>query len=159
MGVSKTSDHTQIKIKMKIPCQEPPASSKAQNQDLKDMDLSLHFQNQDRELKFRLLVWQRPKNISKLRSGIKIPSQEPQVSSKVPNQNWKDMDVLYTFKIKIESHNWEHGYIKDQWPYQIKIKMPNPNLEPQASPKAPNEDLKDKDVLYTFKIKIENQNW
>ena len=87
MGVSKTSDHTQIKIKMKIPCQEPPASSKAQNQDLKDMDLSLHFQNQDRELKFRLLVWQRPKNISKLRSGIKIPSQEPQVSSKVPNQN------------------------------------------------------------------------
>ena len=30
---------------------------------------SLHFQNQDREPKFGPLVWQRPKTISKLRSG------------------------------------------------------------------------------------------
>ena len=41
---------------------------------------------------------------------------------------------------------------------QINIKMPNPSQEPQASPKALNEDLKDKDVLCTLKIKIENQN-
>ena len=41
---------------------------------------------------------------------------------------------------------------------QIKIKMPNPNQEPPASYKAPNEDLKDMDVLCTFKIKIESQN-
>ena len=37
MGVSKTSDHIQIKIKMPNPSQEPPASSKARNEDLKDM--------------------------------------------------------------------------------------------------------------------------
>ena len=65
MDVSKTSDHIQIKIKMQNPSQEPPASSKAPNEDL------------------------------------------------------KDMDVLCTFKIKIESQNLENGCIKDQWPYQI----------------------------------------
>ena len=41
---------------------------------------------------------------------------------------------------------------------QIKIKMPNPNKEPPTSPKAQKEDLKDMDVLCTFKIKIESQN-
>ena len=41
---------------------------------------------------------------------------------------------------------------------QIKIEMPNPNQEPPVSSKAPNEDLKDMDVLFTFKIKIESQN-
>ena len=41
---------------------------------------------------------------------------------------------------------------------QIKKKMPNPSQEPPASSKAPNEDLKDMDVLGTFKIKIESQN-
>ena len=41
---------------------------------------------------------------------------------------------------------------------QIKIKMPNPSQEPPASSKAPNEDLKDMDILCTFKIKIESQN-
>ena len=39
---------------------------------------------------------------------------------------------------------------------QIKIKMPNPSQEPPASSKTPNEDLKDRDVLCTFMIKIES---
>ena len=41
-------------------------------------------------------------------------SQEPPASSKAPNENLKDRDVLYTFKIKIETQNWDHGCIKDQ---------------------------------------------
>ena len=41
---------------------------------------------------------------------------------------------------------------------QIKIKMPHPSQEPQASSKTPNEDLKDPDVLCTFKIKVDSQN-
>ena len=41
---------------------------------------------------------------------------------------------------------------------QIKIKMPTLSQEPPASSKAPNEDLKDMDVLYTFKIKMEVQS-
>ena len=63
MGVSKTSDHIQMKIKM---------------------------QN---------------------------PSQEPLTSSKAPNQDLKDMDVLFTFKMEIDSQNSEYGCIKDLWPY------------------------------------------
>ena len=43
MGVSKTSDQIQIKSKMQNPSQEPSASSKAQNQDLKDMDVLCTF--------------------------------------------------------------------------------------------------------------------
>merc|ERR1712112_536571 len=41
---------------------------------------------------------------------------------------------------------------------QIAIRMPNPSQEHPASSKAPNEDLKDMDVLCTFKFKIESQN-
>ena len=42
---SKVHDHIQIKIKMSNPSQEPPASSKAQNQDLKDMDVLCIFKS------------------------------------------------------------------------------------------------------------------
>ena len=37
-AVSMTSDNIQIKIKIPNSSQEPPASSKAPNEDLKDMD-------------------------------------------------------------------------------------------------------------------------
>ena len=46
------------------------------------------------------------------------PSQQPPVSSKSPNQKLKVMDVLYTFKMKIESQNLDHCCIKGQWPYR-----------------------------------------
>merc|ERR1711954_521807 len=104
IDISKTSDYIQINIKMPIPSQEPPASSKASNEDL------------------------------------------------------KDMDVLCTFKIKIESQNLEHGYIKTSDHIQIKLKIPNPSQESPASSKAPNKDLKDMGVLCTLKIKIESRN-
>ena len=60
MCVSKTSDHNKIKIKMPKPSQEPPASSKAPDEDL------------------------------------------------------KYMDVICTFKIKIENQKFEYGHIKDK---------------------------------------------
>merc|ERR1711954_354075 len=82
MGVLRTSDHIQIKIEMPNPSQEPPASSKA------------------------------------------------------PNEDFKDMDVLCTFKIKIESPNSKHGCINSSDPIQLKIKIPNPtrNLQPPPKP-------------------------
>ena len=43
MGVSKTSDHIQIMIKMPNPSQEPRASSKAQNPDEMDIDVLCTF--------------------------------------------------------------------------------------------------------------------
>ena len=57
------------------------------------------------------------------------PSQEPPAPIKVQNPDLKDMDDLCTFKIKIESQNSEHGYIKDQWPY--------PNQDQDAKPQNP----------------------
>ena len=46
------------------------------------------------------------------------PSQEPPESSLAPSQDLEDMNVLCSFKIKKESQNFDHGCIKDQWPYQ-----------------------------------------
>ena len=43
MGLSKTSDHIQINIRMPNPSQEPPAPIKASNKDLKDMDVLCIF--------------------------------------------------------------------------------------------------------------------
>ena len=61
------------------------------------------------------------------------PSQEPPESFKAPNEDLKDIDVFFKFKIKTESQN-------------------------SAALKDPNEDLKDMDVLCTFKIMIGSQN-
>ena len=50
---------------------------------------------------------------------IKMPnsSQVPPASSKAPDEDLKDMNVLSTFKTKIESQNLDQGNIKDQWSY------------------------------------------
>ena len=60
--------------------------------------------------------------------------------------------------MKIGAKIWNMGVQKTSDYIQIKTKMPNPSQEPPASSKAPNEDLKDMDVLCTFKTKIESQN-
>ena len=71
MGVSKTSDHIQIKIKMPNPSPEPPGSSKVTNEDL------------------------------------------------------EDIDVLCTFKIRIESQLWSMSILKTSDHVKIMVKMPN----------------------------------
>ena len=83
-----------MKIKMPTPCQEPPDPTKAPNQDLKGVS----------------------KSIDHIQMKIKMPnsSQEPPTTSKAPNEDLKDMDVLCTFKIKIESQNLEYVCTKDQ---------------------------------------------
>ena len=84
MGVSKTGDHIQIKIKMPNPSQEPPGSSKS------------------------------------------------------PNEDFKDTDVLCTVKIKIESKILNVGVLKTSDYIQIKIKIQNQSQEHPVSSKAPN---------------------
>ena len=59
---------------------------------------------------------------------VQNPSQEASVSSKCKNQDLKDMDVLSTFKTKLESQNLEYWWIKDQGPYQ--------NEDQDAKPKS-----------------------
>ena len=68
MGVPKTSDHIQIKIKMLNLSEEPPVSSKAPDQDLKDIDVLCTFKIKI-EPKFEIWVYQRPVTMSKSISG------------------------------------------------------------------------------------------
>ena len=57
------------------------------------------------------------------------------------------MDVLCTFKIKIEISDY----------IEIKVKISNPSKEPPVPTKSLNQDLKDMDILCTFKIKKESK--
>ena len=84
------------------------------------------------------------------------PSQRPPAYSKAPNEDLKDMDVLCTFKIKIESQICIRVVSNTSDHIKIKIKIPNPSQSPIASSKAPNQDLKDTNVLCTFKIQIKS---
>ena len=111
-------------IKIPNSSQEPQASSKAPNQDLKDMDIlcivNIKIESQNLDNRAKIWIIGLSKTSDHIQIQVKMPnsSQEPPASSKAPNGDLKDMDVLCTFKIKIESQNSDHGYIKDQWPYQ-----------------------------------------
>ena len=118
MGVSKTSDHIQMKIKIQYSSQEHPASSKALNQDFKCRDVLCIF---NIKIKSRNLEHGSPMmGVSKTSDHIQVkvkmsnPSKETPASSKAPNQEFKDIYVLYNFKIKEEIANSEHGSTKDQ---------------------------------------------
>ena len=101
---------------MPNPTQEPAASSKAQSGDLKDTDdlctfkIKIESQNSDIGLI-------KTSDYIKINLKISNPSEEPPVSSKTQNQDLKDMGLLCTFEIKIDSYNFGHGCIKDHWPY------------------------------------------
>ena len=127
MGKQKTTDYIQIKIKMPNPSQEPKVSSKAPNEDLKDMDDLCTFKI---NIESQILIM----GVSKIMDYIQIkvtmlnPSQEPPASSKAPNEDLKDMEVLCTFKIQIGSQNLDRWCTKDQWPY--------PNQYQDAKPQS-----------------------
>ena len=57
-----------------------------------------------------------PRTIDNIQIMIKMPNpfQKPPASSKTPNEEFKVMDIFYTFKIKIWSQNLDHGNIIDQ---------------------------------------------
>ena len=86
-----TSDHIQIKIKILNPNLKPPAYAK-------------------------VLIMGQSKTSEHIQFKIKMPnpSQEHPAYSKAPNEDFKDIDVLCTFKIKRESKNLDPGCIKDQ---------------------------------------------
>ena len=84
---------------------------------LKGHGCSLHLQNQDREPIFKTKVYQKTSDHVQIKIKMSKPSQEPTVSSKAPNEDLKDIDGLCTLKIKIESQNLDHGFIKVQGTY------------------------------------------
>ena len=120
MSVSKTTDYIQIKIKMSNSSQEPPASSKTwmflatskSREGTKIWDLGVSKTSDHIQIEIKMLN----------------PSEKPPVSSKAPNQHLKDMVILCTLKFKIESWNFEHRYIKNQWLY--------PNQDQDAKPQS-----------------------
>ena len=65
IGVPKTSDPIPIKIKMPNSSQKPPASSKALNEDFKDMDVLCIFKIMTVS-QMRSWMYKRPVPISKL---------------------------------------------------------------------------------------------
>ena len=73
----------------------------------------MHLQNQDRDPKFGMVVAKTRDHVQ-IRIKMLNPSQKHSASSKAPNEDLKDKDVLCTFKIKIKSQNFDHRYIKDQ---------------------------------------------
>merc|ERR1711954_45240 len=70
------------------------------------------------------------------------PSQEPPASSKAPNEDLKDMDVLCTFKIKRESQNSDHGCVKDQGPYPNQCQDAKPQSGTSSILQSPKSGLK-----------------
>merc|ERR1711954_361652 len=95
-----------------------------------------------------------PKNSDKIQIKIKKqnPTQEPPASSKAPNQDLKDMDVLCTLKIKKESQNSEHSCIKDQLPYPNQ----DQDAKPQSGTSSPHQSPKSglNPISYSMKQKF-----
>ena len=157
MGVSKTSDHIQIKIKMPNPSQEPQASSKAPNEDLKDMDglctSKINIESKNLNQGYIKDQWPNPNQYqdAKTQSGASNILQSPK-------RRLKGHGCSLHFQNQDKDKKSDHGYIKVQWPYPNKIKMPNPTQEPSALSKAQNQGFKDMNVFCTLKINIESKN-
>ena len=157
MGISKISDPIQIKIKMPNPSQEPPASSKALNQDLKDMDVLC-------TLKIEIESWNLDHTCNK--GQWPYPNQDQDVKPKsgtsivLQSSNWglKGHGFSFHLQNQNEAKILIIGVSKTNDHIQIKIKILNPSQKPQASNKSPNDDLKAMGVLCTFGVKIDSQN-
>ena len=70
------------------------------------------------------------------------PNQEPPDPTKAPNQDFKDMDVLCTFKIKIGSQDLEHGSNRNQWPYSNQDQDTKPQSRTSSILQSPKSRLK-----------------
>ena len=75
------------------------------------------------------------------------PSQEPPALFKAPNGDFKDIDVLSTFKFKVESKNLDQGCIKDQLPYPNQDQDAKTQSGTSSILQTSNEDLKDMDLF------------
>ena len=136
MDLTETNDPIQIKINMLNP-KEPPASSKARNQELKDMNVLCNkMKNIDV-----------PKNSDYIQLKIKMtnptnPNQEPPAFSKVPYQDFKDRDFHCTLKIKIETQILDREWIKDRGPYPDHDQVVNGQLETSSILESPTSGHK-----------------
>ena len=112
-------------MKIPNPSQEPKLFSKVLDQDLNDMFFPIYSigesQNLDQWWFKDLWPYYNQIKDSKPQSGTYSFLQ-------ILHQNFKDMDVLYTFKINLNSQNSDLGCIKEQWPYSNQ----DPNIKPES---------------------------
>ena len=80
-------------------------------------------------------LW-KPSDLLQIKIKISDPSHKHPAFSTAPNQDDKDMDILCTYKAKIEDLKLEIVWNKDSKSIQIKIKITSPNEEPPVSAKA-----------------------
>merc|ERR1711954_342623 len=81
------------------------------------------------------------------------PSQEPPASSKAQNQNFKEMEVICTFKIQIEKQNSEHGYSKEQCQYPNQDQDAKTQSRTSSVLQSPKTGLKG----HGFPLHLQNQ--
>ena len=86
------------------------------------------------------------------------PTQKHPASPKAPNQDLKDMDVLCTFKIKIESQNLAYGCIKDHWPYSSQDQDAKPQSGTSSILQSPKSGLKGHGCSLHLQNKKESKN-
>lgn len=71
-----------------------------------------------------------------IKTNMLNPSQEHPESSKAPKLDLKEKwNSLYLWN-QLRLQNSEYLCIKDQRPYQIKVKIPHPSQEPKAFSKV-----------------------
>ena len=80
----------------------PSSTIQSSKSGIKGNGCSLHLQNQDREPKFGTYV-SKTSDHNQMKIKMLNPSEESPATIKVLNEALKDMDILCTFKFKIES--------------------------------------------------------
>ena len=90
----------------------------------------------------------------KIKIKVPNPSQAPPGSFKATYEDLEDMDVLSTFKVKIESQILNHGYRNDQWPYPNQDEDTTPQSGTSAILKIPKWGLKG----YGCSLNLQNQD-
>ena len=100
---------------------------------------SFYLQNKFREPRFGLHIYQILSNKSKSLLRCQTPNWEHPTSSKVPNRDSKDMDILCTYKVNFKSIKNSSGVDQISWTKSKSWSW--------SSSKAPNQDLYDMDVF------------
>ena len=135
-------------IKISNPSQKLIASSKAPSQDLKDMDVLCTFKFKIKSQNFGTWVQQ-----SRCETLVRNLPHPPKAKSRLERHgsslHLKNLERA-KFQNMVVSKTGDH--------IQIKIQLPNPSHKPSTSSKTQTQALKDRDVLYTFKIKIKCPN-
>ena len=128
MDDTMTSDHIQINIMVQNPSQEPPVSSKAKNQDFKDIEFLCTFKSRKRA-KIQIRGVSRPVTISNPRSRSKTPVRNLQHPPKPPNRSQRTWVFFSSSKSRQRTKLQSVGLSKTSEHIKIKIKIQIPSQE------------------------------